>query len=673
MRNGSVTGDVTRPDSARRAVERLADPVVALDEDRRVTYRNDAASDRFDVRVGDALSETFPATAVDRLREHCEWASRRGEPVSVRVALEDDHAVRIHPDGDELTLAFQPVDPPSDASGASNDAPSDPTAEPAAGTPSTARMDGSTTRLSELSAGDLAASTDVAAEFELKERAINEAPVGITIASAESDDEPLVYINEAFEELTGYPAEEVLGRNCRFLQGEETDPEAVERMSAAIDAEEPVSVELRNYRRDGEAFWNKVDIAPVRGDDGEVTHFVGFQTDVTERKRAERTARRRAEELEFLLERIEGLLGDVTSAVVEADTRAEIEAAVCRRLADSDPYELAWVGERDVGRGTVQPRESATAATDATDAADAPTPDPDAEVVDTALRTGEFRVSADGHAAAIPLDAEDAEYGVLVVQATRPDAFDERERVVLRSLGRAIASAINARETRRILVADSVVETELSFRDPDLFFVAVSRETGAELTYRGSVHREDGSLVSLFSVSGADGERVVEAAEDCEDVAGATLVAEQDGASLVEFDLPADAVVSTVSGHGGKTQSISAADGEGRMVVEFPESADVRSLVDDLRSRYDGTELLALRHRERPAKTKQEFIASLSDELTDRQLTALQKAYVGGFFEWPRPVTGEDLASSMGISRSTFHEHLRAAQRKLCAEFFDGR
>jgi predicted DNA binding protein len=97
----------------------------------------------------------------------------------------------------------------------------------------------------------------------------------------------------------------------------------------------------------------------------------------------------------------------------------------------------------------------------------------------------------------------------------------------------------------------------------------------------------------------------------------------------------------------------------------------VRSLVDRLQSRYPSLELVALRNRERPAKTKQEFIASVADDLTDRQLGSLQKAYVGGFFDWPRPVTGEEIADSMGISRSTFHEHLRAAQRKLCAEFFD--
>jgi predicted DNA binding protein len=280
-------------------------------------------------------------------------------------------------------------------------------------------------------------------------------------------------------------------------------------------------------------------------------------------------------------------------------------------------------------------------------------------------------VSDDGSTAAIPLDAEDGDYGVLVVRASHPDALDERERVVLGSLGRAIASAINARETRRILVADSVVETEFTVRGDDLFFTALSAETGCDLTYRGSVHQEGGALTSLFSVSGSDPGAVVDAATDRDDVASAALVTEYDGGGLVEFELTQDSVVEALSGRGGKTQSMTAEDGEGRMVVEFPASADVRAVVDQLQSTYPTLDLAALRHRERPAKTKREFVASVSDDLTDRQLAALQKAYVGGFFDWPRPVTGEEVAESMGISRSTFHEHLRAAQRKLCAEFFD--
>ena len=125
-------------------------------------------------------------------------------------------------------------------------------------------------------------------ELRVKHRAVADAGVGITIADATREDLPLVYANEAFERITGYDESAVLGRNCRFLQGEATDEATVETVRAGIEAREPVSVEVLNYRRDGTPFWNELTVTPVHGADGAATHFVGFQADVTERARTER-------------------------------------------------------------------------------------------------------------------------------------------------------------------------------------------------------------------------------------------------------------------------------------------------------------------------------------------------------------------------------------------------
>ena len=88
--------------------------------------------------------------------------------------------------------------------------------------------------------------------------------------------------------MTGYTADEVLGRNCRFLQGSDTDPVAVDELRRAIREERPTTVQLRNYRRDGSAFWNEVHISPVRDQRGEVVRFVGVQVDVTARREQQR-------------------------------------------------------------------------------------------------------------------------------------------------------------------------------------------------------------------------------------------------------------------------------------------------------------------------------------------------------------------------------------------------
>ncbi|QLC32809.1 PAS domain S-box protein [Halarchaeum sp. CBA1220] len=135
---------------------------------------------------------------------------------------------------------------------------------------------------------DVTARKERERELRVKNRAMDEADVGISIADPDEPDTPLVYVNDGFERITGYDAEEVIGRNCRFLQGERTDDASVERIGDAIDAEESAVVELVNYRRDGTPFWNRLRVNPVYDERGDLSHYLGFQDDVTERKRTER-------------------------------------------------------------------------------------------------------------------------------------------------------------------------------------------------------------------------------------------------------------------------------------------------------------------------------------------------------------------------------------------------
>lgn len=127
-------------------------------------------------------------------------------------------------------------------------------------------------------------------ELRLKERAMDAAPIGVTLADATRENEPIIYANDGFEELTGYPKEKVLGKSYRFLLGEDTSDDRIAKLRAGIKNEEPATVELRNYRQDGTEFWNRMSIAPLHNDEGRVTHYVGFQEDVTKRKRAEQEA-----------------------------------------------------------------------------------------------------------------------------------------------------------------------------------------------------------------------------------------------------------------------------------------------------------------------------------------------------------------------------------------------
>ncbi|MDT0590068.1 EAL domain-containing protein [Halomonas sp. PAR8] len=106
---------------------------------------------------------------------------------------------------------------------------------------------------------------------------------GLVIVDALKPDMPMTYVNRAFEAMSGYCREEVLGRNCRFLQGPDTDPGALQELRDRLASQQEAHVTLCNYRKDGGTFWNELYVSPIRDQDGQVTHYVGIQHDVSER------------------------------------------------------------------------------------------------------------------------------------------------------------------------------------------------------------------------------------------------------------------------------------------------------------------------------------------------------------------------------------------------------
>ena len=104
----------------------------------------------------------------------------------------------------------------------------------------------------------------------------------------DDSDRPLIYLNEGFFRLTGYSSEEVLGKNCRFLQGKDTEEAPINEIRRAISAGEETTVELLNYKKDGTPFWNRLSISPLKDPQGKVTHYVGIQSDITELRETKR-------------------------------------------------------------------------------------------------------------------------------------------------------------------------------------------------------------------------------------------------------------------------------------------------------------------------------------------------------------------------------------------------
>lgn len=169
----------------------------------------------------------------------------------------------------------------------------------------------------------------------LFEQAMAQTRMAICLCDPNQPDLPIVFANRAFRALTGYSEEEIIGNNCRFLQGPNTDPEPVARIREAIAEEEVVVVELLNYRKDGSAFWNALHLGPIYNVEGELIYFFGSQWDVSDVRAAraeERYAREMARELSHRMKNMFAVISGIINVTGRVrgiqDETAEINARI---------------------------------------------------------------------------------------------------------------------------------------------------------------------------------------------------------------------------------------------------------------------------------------------------------------------------------------------------------
>ena len=125
-----------------------------------------------------------------------------------------------------------------------------------------------------------------ALEPHLLSHALEACVTGVVITDARQEDYPVVYVNPAFEQLSGYRAPEIIGRSCRFLQGDDRDQDIRREIRAAMADGRTITAVLRNYRRDGSMFYSELALSPIHDTAGLLTHYLGFHTDVTAREEA---------------------------------------------------------------------------------------------------------------------------------------------------------------------------------------------------------------------------------------------------------------------------------------------------------------------------------------------------------------------------------------------------
>lgn len=424
--------------------------------------------------------------------------------------------------------------------------------------------------------------------------------------------------------------------------------------------------------------------------------------DITQRKLAELDARARERELEHLMARMDGLVQTVMESVLQADSRGELETIVCEQLVTVDLYVAAWVGRENLRTESIE-----HAAGSGGDAVGNSIPLDSADPTAQAARSGQVQVVEDllsedladhyrvafpsldgrepvdedtavnatssgkGSMAAFPLQYGDVEYGVLTVYANQFNAFNAREVAVLEVLARVCSTAINTIESRQIISADEVVELDVRLTNEGPFYHEIAAALDCRLTYHGSIRQKDETVTMLFLAADADVDALLAEAQVHDPVKDVLLISETDDGALLEFAVAEQPIVGKLAELGVETTDITAAGQEIQFTLELPATVEPRTVIEHLSETYPSTSLSGTRQIERQGKTKQELVTDIESSLTDRQRVALRKAYLGGFFDWPRETTGDELAESMDISRPTYHQHLRTAERKVISALFD--
>jgi len=444
--------------------------------------------------------------------------------------------------------------------------------------------------------------------------------------------------------------------------------------------------ESREFEFEFGGRWYRGHTLPVRDDEGRVVSGVAMTQDITALRDRERSLERRRDEL-ATLDRINGLLQEITRELVESGSRTSVERTVCERLAGSELYDLAWIGEvtpdgtglslrtaagdgdgyleRVTGDGDrVTSQGPAGPALEARSVRVATLEDPVMDPWRAAARERGFAAVA-----AVPLHNDGTTHGVLLLHTDREEGFTERERAGFDLLGHTVGFVVSAIRHRKLLFTDAVTELTFYAPEPDSAFSRAARSLGCELRLEGYV--ASGNRWALYvSVDGTDPEAVAAALAE-EPVVERTRVLSGDGdQGRTEIVATRPPVLRAVT-HGGVSVRTSVTDSDGvRMVVEAPIDADMRAVVARVRDGYPGAELVAKHERDREVTTLGRPDGILG-ELTERQREALEAAYRAGYFDWPRESSAQEVAASLDLAAATLHGHLRKAERTLLANLFE--
>jgi PAS domain S-box-containing protein len=506
-------------------------------------------------------------------------------------------------------------------------------------------------------------------------------------------DRNVLYHNERFLELWDIPdavaATGSDGSLIEYVHDQLVEPDEfrqkIEYLYDHPDEESWDTIE----RTDGR--WFDRYSAPVVHDGTDYGRLWTFR-DITDRKQREQALEEQRTAL-AQLNQFNSLIQDLVHAVVAESIRREIEQTVCDHLVATDFYQAAWIGEQTRTAAEITPRvEVGIDPDDVSDPAEVTGVNLAQEVAQQAAEKHDVYVvqspsddpvgngphepfeAADIESVlAVPIEHENVLYGILVVYATDSTVFDERQQARFADLGETIGFAIAAAERKEALVAERAVELTLGIQDADRFFTRAASEFETTVQLEGIAGQDSEGYLEYFTVSDASSDEIRDLAAQTEEGDQVRVVSTHDTDCLCEVGVTDESILATVAEYGGTVTDMTAEDDHGTVRIELPRTADVSRVLDALQTRIADIELQAKQAVDRPLQTEHRFQATVTDRLTDKQRNALEAAYLAGFFEQPRQSTGEDIAESLEISPSTFHQHLRVGLRKLVGPIVETR
>lgn len=378
----------------------------------------------------------------------------------------------------------------------------------------------------------------------------------------------------------------------------------------------------------------------------------------------------------------DALQQETLQSVLSATTREDVERLVCEQFANSSQYDVAFITDNNTRSQSPVIRAQAGDESITTDELLATQTNTNGHFPEVEVQTWEAKAfdsdrqqqkygdnGSTNSVIRIPLRYGEAVYGSLYVYGPLPYSPSPKERSMLETFGTILGFIINSHLHKEVLFSGSAIELELAITTPEELLVQLATDTRHRITVEGMCPAADGMVILYIHFNESLPDNMGEAIDSNPHVTQWRTIHDVDSRNRIEL-VTRKSAIGTFLQEGGVVVEADADADAAHLRVRLPPTLDTKTVLDRLRNEFQKVRLLK-KQITTPSYDNHTDHNELTDRLTEKQLTALRTAYLAGYYDWPRESTAEDIASSMGISSATLHNHIRKATNSVLGEIFD--